>query len=216
MVPFGAHSDRNHHRNEVAREQQLDVAGVDVLDVAQKSQVRRVGVAVAVEDHRARLDEAAILAIDPHRAASVTVDQRRQFLIELGQRHLDHRQRARVSDAMAAVSLRLHAHLLEQLVDAPTAAMHDDGLHADEPQQRDVAGEAVLELRIAHRLATESDHQRLAVEGAQVGQRFGENAGFLSGGRHLFVPIEAPYREYGERCGEAQHDRDRQQRVLEW
>ena len=75
-----------------------------------------------------------------------------------------------------------NAHLLHQLVDAPAAAVHDDGLHADEAQQRDVAREAGLERGVGHRIAAEADHQRLARERADVGQRLGERARLEIGG----------------------------------
>ena len=131
--------------------------------------------------HRTRADEAAVLAVQPDRASAVPVDERSQLLVEFAQRHLDDVERALVGDAVAAIALVSQAHLLHQLVDAPAAAVHDDGLHADQAQQRDVAREARLQRRIGHRVAAEADHQRLAVERAQVGKRFGEDAGFLGG-----------------------------------
>ena len=76
----------------------------------------------------------------------------------------------------------LDAELARQLVDAPAAAVHDDRFHSDQAQQRDVARESRLERRIGHRIAAEADHQRLAVVGANVGQRLGEDAGFGIGG----------------------------------
>ncbi len=77
------------------------------------------------------------------------------------------------------------AELARQLVDAPPAAVHDYRFHADQSQQRDIAREASLERRIGHRVAAEPDHQRLAVVGADVGQRLGEDAGFGVGGHRV-------------------------------
>jgi hypothetical protein len=78
-----------------------------------------------------------------------------------------------------AITLALVAHLLHEFVDAPAAAVHDDGLHSDQAQQRHIAREPGLQCGIGHRVASEADNQRLAVECAQVWQRFREDAGFL-------------------------------------
>src|SRR5207248_4151359 len=61
---------------------------------------------------------------------------------------------------------------------APAATVNHDRLHANEPQQRDVARESGLENGIGHRVTAEANHQRLAVVGADVRQRFGEDACF--------------------------------------
>src|SRR5436309_501817 len=99
-----------------------------------------------------------------NRASAMLIDECRQFLIELAQRHFDDRQCALVGDAQSAITLPLESHLPHELVDVPTAAVHDDRLHADEPKQRDVARETGLERRIGHRATAEADHDRLAVE----------------------------------------------------
>ena len=81
------------------------------------------------------------------------------------------------------MAMRLDTHPARQLVDAPAAAVHDDRLHSDQAQERDVAREAGLERRIGHRVAAKADHQRFAVIGADVRQRLGENLGLVRG-RH--------------------------------
>ena len=110
------------------------------------------------------------------------VDQSDEFLVELAQRHLDDVERRGVDHAMAAVLAALESDLPHQVVDAPAAAVDDDRIHADEPQQRDVAREAVLQHGIGHRRAAEADDQRLAVITQQERQRLGQHAGLLHRG----------------------------------
>ena len=124
------------------------------------------------------MDEAAVLSAQAHCASAVTVDQADELLVQLAQRHLHDRQRALVGDAHTAVAAAFHAGLAHQLVDSPAAAVDDDRLHADQSQQRDVARESRLEGRIGHCVASEANHQRLAVVGTDVRQGFGEDAGF--------------------------------------
>ena len=71
------------------------------------------------------------------------------------------------------------AHRLQQIVDPPSAAVHDDRIHADEPQQRDVAREALLQHGIRHRAAAEADDERRRVERPDERQRLGEDPGLL-------------------------------------
>ena len=125
----------------------------------------------------------ARLAVEPDGAAAKAVHEPRELLVELGEHHLDHRQRTLVGDSQAALAPRLDAGLPEHLVDAPAAPVDDDRLHPDETQERDVAGESRLERGIHHRGPAEADHERRSVEGADVGERLCEDAGFL-GGQH--------------------------------
>ena len=55
--------------------------------------------------------------------------------------------------------------------DLGTAAVDDDRVHADVLEQHDVARELLLELGVEHRRAAVLDHDRLAVELADVRQR---------------------------------------------
>jgi hypothetical protein len=134
---------------------------------------------------RHRADEAAVLPVDAHRAPAVPVDQPGQLLVDLVERHLDDGERLRVGHAHAVVAARRHSHRREQLVDAPAAAVHDDRLHADQPQQRHVAREVLLERRVGHRASAEAHDDRLAVVGAQVRERLGERVGDGGGVGHV-------------------------------
>ncbi len=177
-------TDGHHHGNELAREEEFDERGIDALDVADEAQVGRIR-AVRRKFHRAGADEATILTVEPDRTSTMFIDELRQFLIELAQRHCHDGQRARVSDAQAAIAPVLEPHLAHQLVDVPPATVHNDRLHADEAKKRDVAREARLEGRIGHRTAAKANHYCLAVERSDVRERFGQDTGFLIWGHSV-------------------------------
>ena len=65
--------------------------GVDALDVADEAEVRRVAPIVGRRAPSAGVDEAAVLAVEPDRAAAVPVDEPDELLVELVERHFDHR-----------------------------------------------------------------------------------------------------------------------------
>ncbi len=130
---------------------------------------------VALQQHLARVDERAVLPGEPDRLAAVLVDEADDLLIELAQHHLDDVHHALVGDAHALAELALDAHLLQQVADLRAAAVHDDGVHADELQHHDVAREARLQLRLDHRVAAVLDDDRLVVKALDVGQRLGED-----------------------------------------
>jgi hypothetical protein len=127
----GADADRHDNRDEVAREQQVDEIDVDAFDVADKAQVRlRLRRILRRQRHPAGVDETPVLPIQADRPAALRVDEPRQFLIELVERHLDDGQRALVGHAQAAVPPAFHSHLAHERVDTPAAAVHDDRLHS--------------------------------------------------------------------------------------
>src|ERR1700682_5144978 len=83
-LAFLADPDGRDHRNEVARIEQVDQLRVYLLDLADESDVDEFGlVALAFQQHLARVDERAVLAGEAHCAAAMLVDQADDFLIEL-------------------------------------------------------------------------------------------------------------------------------------
>ena len=121
----------------------------------------------------------SVLTAQAHGLGAEPVDETDQFLIDLAQHHLDDVERRFVGHAHARLPADRDAHRLQQLVDPPPAAVHDDRIHADEPQQRDIAREAFLEHRIRHRATPEADDQRRRVERPDERQGFGEDPGLL-------------------------------------
>ena len=108
-------------------------------------------------------------------------------LLILPQHHLDDVHRLLVGDAHAADELRLDAELLQQAADLRAAAVDDDRVDADELQQHDVLGEALLELLVGHRVAAVLDDHRLAGEAADVRQRVEQDVGLGDQVLHLCI-----------------------------
>jgi hypothetical protein len=57
-----------------------------------------------------------------------------------------------------------------------------DRIDADQFHQHDVAGEALVQRRVDHRVAAELDHDRASGETLDVRQRLREDAGDVEGG----------------------------------
>src|SRR3954451_6114232 len=81
-----------------------------------------------------------------------------------------------VADAQAADELHRHAEALHERGDLRAAAVHDDRVDPDVLEQDDVARELLAQRRILHRRPAVFDHDRLAVELADVGKRLEEGA----------------------------------------
>ena len=117
-------------------------------------------------------DHVAVLAGEADRLAALGVDRHHDLFVDRsGEHHLDHFDGALVGDAQAAAELRLDAELLEHLADLRAAAMHHHRPHARGLEERDVAGEGLGELGVAHRVAAILHHDDLAVVAQHVGQR---------------------------------------------
>ena len=144
----GADADRSDDRDEVARIEELNELRVDALDLADEADVHHLAVArIALEQHLAGVDEGAVLSCEADRLAAVLVDEPDDFLVELAQHHFDDVHDALVGDAHSLAEFALDAHLLQEVADLRAAAVHDDGIHPDELQHDDVAGESGLEVR---------------------------------------------------------------------
>jgi transposase len=62
--------------------------------------------------------------------------------------------------------------------------MHDDRVEADIFQEHDILGELLFQRRIGHRMTAILDDHRLSLEGANVGQGFDQDVGFLNQSVH--------------------------------
>jgi hypothetical protein len=141
----GADADRRDHGDEVARVEELDQLGIDALDLSDEADVDGLlVVGLALQQHLSRVDERAVLPRQSDRLAAVLVDEADDFLVELAEHHLDDVHHALVGDAHPLPELALDSHLLQQVADLRSAAVHDDGIHADELQHDDVAREPAL------------------------------------------------------------------------
>ena len=92
------------------------------------------------------------------------------------QHHLGDLDRRLVGHAQAADELDGHVEPIHVGGDVGPAAVHDDRAHPDVLEQHDVARELLAQQRVVHRRAAVLDHDRLAVELADVGQRLEEGA----------------------------------------
>ena len=81
---ISAHADGHHHRNEIAREQQIDEIDVDALEITDEAQIWCVITSgVRRKRHRARMNEAPVLPAKTDRPATMLVDESGELLIEL-------------------------------------------------------------------------------------------------------------------------------------
>ncbi|MCY1543390.1 hypothetical protein D9M68_792070 [compost metagenome] len=110
----------------------------------------------------------------------MAVDQVDDVLVHLAaQDHLHHVHGLRVGHAHAVDEVALDGQALEQVADLRAAAVHHHRVDADGLHQHHVAGEAGLQLIAFHGVAAVLDHQGLADEAADIGQRFGQDLGDL-------------------------------------
>ena len=86
------------------RDSRSSISAVSMLSTSPTNPRSGASGSSAGTRHRARVDEAPVLAVEPDRASAVLVDERRELLVELAQRHLDDVERALVGDAHAAVA----------------------------------------------------------------------------------------------------------------
>ena len=89
-----------------------------------------------------------------------------------------------VGDPAAVDEFGLLAETAHQVGDLRTAAVHDNGVHADEPHEHDVGREQLGELGVLHRVTAVLDHDRLARELPDVRQRLGEDVRLVAGVLH--------------------------------
>ena len=122
--------------------------------------------------------------------------------------HLRDLERFGVRDPVPVAELRREAEPLGERADLRAAAVHDDRLHADHPQQRDVLGEPRCEPRIGHRRSPDLDHHGRREmlphvrQGIEQDPRFGE--------RPLPHPgLNGQLRHVGGLGGVARPDRER-------
>src|SRR5215831_16760774 len=110
----------------------------------------------------------------------MAVDEADDLFVDLAnQDHLDHVHRRLVGDADPVVKFGLNPHLFKDRADLRTTAVHHNGIHPYVAQHDDVLGEAFLELFVDHGVAAVLDHNDLAVEASNIGQRLHQYGGTL-------------------------------------
>ena len=141
---------------------------VDALDLA--DQADPLGIAVGRD-----LKQRAVLAGEPDRRLAVAVEPHDDVGVDLAEQdHLRHLDGLGVRDPDALDEAHLHPEALHVAGDVGAAAVDDHRVQADVLEQDDVGGELVAQILVLHRRAAVLDHDRAAVELADVGQRLEE------------------------------------------
>ncbi|EKD37521.1 MAG: hypothetical protein ACD_75C01098G0002 [uncultured bacterium] len=91
------------------------------------------------------------------------------------QHHLRDLHRLGVGYPHPIHELRLFSETLHQIGDLCAAAMHDDRVDADKPQQNNVGHHRLFQGRIHHCRAAVFNHDRLTVELPDIRQRLNED-----------------------------------------
>jgi hypothetical protein len=102
------------------------------------------------------------------------------------QHHADDLERLGVGDAQPVLELGLLADPAKHRVDLRAAAVDQHAAHADAAQQQHVLGQREVGFAV-DRGAAELDHDRLAGELADVGQRLDEDARGFGGGHDVLL-----------------------------
>jgi hypothetical protein len=106
------------------------------------------------------------------RPSSPAVDRADQLAVDLAdQHHADDVERLGVGDAQAVAKLGDLALALHLPVDLWSSAMDQHRADADRVEQQHVLGQAARARRVGHRQPADFDHQNLAGEAADIGQR---------------------------------------------
>ena len=130
----------------------------------------------------ARPDQPAILAADADRQCARLVDQSGNILIDrAGQHHLDDLDHRLVGHPQPVHEARLYRQPLQHRVDLRPAAMHDDRVHADLFEQRDVPPELLGQMLVTHGMAAVFDHDGHPRIAAEKRQRLYEDTSLLGG-----------------------------------
>ena len=103
----------------------------------------------------------------------MVVDGSDQLLVNLAAQHLTHDIHGRRrSHALPVLKFDRDVIVAQRLVDGFAAAMHDDGAHADDLEQNDVAHHVAAQLLVDHGGSAIFDNDRLAGQVFNPRQRF--------------------------------------------
>ena len=156
-----------------SRSDPLEDRGVDAADVADEAEA-----GVALLDR----DEPGVLAGQPDGVGAVPVEGGDDLAVHLADEgHADDVDGVGVGDAQPVDELGLLAEAAHELADLGAAAVHDDGVHADEAHEDDVLGEELGEAGLLHGVAAVLDDDGAAGELADVRERLGEDGGLRRG-----------------------------------
>ena len=183
-LAFLVDTDGGDDGDEVFVQDAFEDRGFDVADVADEPET-----GVALLDR----DETAVLAGEADGVRAVTVQGGDDVTVDVAdQGHADDVDGLGVGDAQPLDELGFFAEAPHEVGDLGAAAVHDDGVHADEAHEDDVLGEEVGEAGLFHRVAAVLDHDGGAGELADVREGLGENGRLRGGVEGAFVDHDVP------------------------
>src|SRR6185437_10878064 len=154
---------------------------------------------LAVDDRELadRGERARVLPGQAHRERAVPVDQADDVLVHrAGQDHADDLHGLRRGHPQPGGERGLHPEPAEHRVDLRAAAVHDDRAQPGVAQEHQVLRERQAQRLVGHGVTAVLDHDRLAVEPVQPGQRLDQRARL---GRGVLDPaIDDGHVEYAE------------------
>jgi hypothetical protein len=200
-VPIGAMTG-----NVIVFLQLQEQRGIDRFHVAHKPEIgiRIIRIEVLFNAFRPGLrrqrlgqHQPAVLAAESDRLSAVSIQEVDDFHIDpAGQYHLHNFHRGRVGHSHPVPKLRDHSQSIQHLIDLRPPAMHDHGVEPDILQQHHILGKSLFQGRIGHRMPPVLDDDRLALEGADVGQGLDQHVRFLNQFVHALPPSSLPLTEY--------------------
>ena len=162
-----AQRHRSHDGDVVAGNEVVQKRAVDARDAAHASQLR-----AGLFGH----DDARVGAADAHGEVAVLVESLHQLLVHFAHQHGAHEVHG-LGRGDALTVLELHGKLQEihGLGDGLAAAVHDDGIHADDLQQHDVVHDVGAQLLVDHGRAAVLDDDGLTGDVLDPGKGLDEH-----------------------------------------
>ena len=159
----------------------MDHGRVDLGDLADQADVDERAVHARVLALGG--EQVGVLAGQADGVRAVAVDQADDVLVDLAvEHHPDHVDGLFRGDAQSRGEHRLDPEAVEVPGDLRAAAVHDDRTEPGVPQEHQVLGEARAQFLGGHRMAAVLDHDGLAVEAVEPGQRLDQGPRLCRGG----------------------------------
>ena len=174
--------DRCDHRDHLRLGEQVEQRAIDLDHFADEAQIQNaLDVGIGIDDRLLRLlgkDHVAVLAAEADRPFPGLVDQGDDLLVDrAGQHHLDDLDRLLVGHAKTALEFRFDSHLGQHRADLRSAAVDHDRIDAGLLEKRDIGGEGLAQIGVAHGVAAVFHHDRLVFVALHEGQRLGKQSG---------------------------------------
>ena len=172
-APVAAERHRGDDGNVVAGHEVVEQRAVDVRAAPHPPEL-----GVGLLGH----DDARVGARHAHGEVAVLVERGHELAVDLARKHAAHDLHGLGrGDALAVLELDGQLRGFHGLRDGLAATVHDDGIHADDLQQHDVAHDVGAQLLVDHGRAAVLDDDGLASDVLDPRQRLDEHLGRLVG-----------------------------------